>query len=301
MSTFEMECARAKWFHSIDFGDFASSGRFPPRTPQNRTLFGFMDLVQFIDLNGATVLDIGATDGLASFGMHALGATVHATDSVDKQTFRRGREVLGLHDIKYHPNTQIKDLTAIFPRGTFDLILCAGVFYHMLNPVSAFLECRKIIKDGGLLFVETPYYPNEERAAIFLNSETEMVPEAYTYSVPTKSALYGIAKLASFDVLAARTISEPDRITVLAQAVPPDLVRNRTALTKRIHEVDFCDFEFKLKDHLPPPGLSTINYTGAAGEASINVNKYQSKFPYHPNALKRTVGGTIWSTDRGNR
>ncbi|MCE9650913.1 MAG: DUF1698 domain-containing protein [Parvibaculum sp.] len=297
----ESEFADTRWFHSIDFGDVASSGRFKPGSPQNITLFGFMDLIADIDLSGQSVLDIGAVDGLASFGMKALGAAeALATDSVDKITFRRGRELLGL-DIGYHPNTQIKDLTKIFKPGRFDLILCAGVFYHMLNPASAFFECRKIIKDGGLLVMESPYFKDEERAAIFVNSETEMVPEAYTYSIPTKAALVGLMKLAGFDVLAIRTISSPDRITVLGRAVAPESVSGRTTLLKRIHEVDFCDFEFRLKDHLPPPSKSQIVFSGQQGEKKIDYKTYVPKFPYHPDISKRTVGSTLWSTPTGNR
>jgi len=55
----EKTFADQKWFHSIDFGEFASSGRFKPGSPQNITLYGFMDLVRHIPLAGQTVLDIG--------------------------------------------------------------------------------------------------------------------------------------------------------------------------------------------------------------------------------------------------
>lgn len=75
---------KSKWFHAIDFGDFATSGRFPPGSPQNITLFGAMDLLGSIDLNGCRVLDIGSADGLASFGMKKLGAReVVSIDSFD--------------------------------------------------------------------------------------------------------------------------------------------------------------------------------------------------------------------------
>jgi 2-polyprenyl-3-methyl-5-hydroxy-6-metoxy-1,4-benzoquinol methylase len=96
--------------------------------------------------------------------MRALRAKpVHATDSFDKTSFRRAKDVLGLDDIHYHPNTQIKDFHEIFSPGQFDLILCAGVPYHMLNPVSAFVTSRKLIKDGGLLILETSYFKVQRR------------------------------------------------------------------------------------------------------------------------------------------
>jgi len=296
----EPEFARERWFHSIDLGDFATSGRFPAGSPQNATLFGFMDLIKGIELEEMTVLDVGAVDGISSFGMKALGAAeVHATDSVDKATFRLVRDALDL-DIRYHPNTQIKDFSRTFAPGSFDLILCAGVFYHMLNPVSSFLECRKIIKDGGLLIMESPYYPDEERAAIFINSETEMVEEAYTYSIPTKAALIGLMKLVGFNVLATRMLHGLNRMTVLGQAVAPADVEGRSKLLRRIHEVDFCDREFRIKNHLPPPVASRIRFTGQRGETSLKAKSFVPTFPYHPDRSVRTVGATLWSTPEGN-
>jgi len=299
-NTIEHYLAQQKWFHSIDFGDIASQGRFQPGHPQNITLYGFMDLIQHINLAGASVLDVGAVDGLASFGMKAKGAVrVSATDSVDKTTFRRAREFLNL-DIHYHPRTQLRDFPKIFPKGSFDLILCAGVIYHMLNPVSAFLECRKVIKEEGFLIMETPYFKSEERACIFLNSETEMVNEVYTYSVPTQSAVEGLMRLAGFNVVAVRKLNGPDRITVLGQAKPLDAISERTPLLKRIHELDTCDFDFRYVDNLPAPATSSLKYSGSCDELMIDYRSYVPNFPYHPPLTKKTAGQTIWLSATGN-
>jgi 2-polyprenyl-3-methyl-5-hydroxy-6-metoxy-1,4-benzoquinol methylase len=300
MSDLKSDFAARKWFHAIDFGDFASSGRFRPGQAQNITLYGFMDMVRDIDLTGMRVLDIGAVDGLASFGMKALGATdVVATDSVVKDTFLRGKEVLGL-DITYHPKTQIKDFPGLFGPGSFDAVLCAGVIYHMFNPVSAFLECRKIIREGGLLFMETPYFAGEERACIFVNSETEMVNEIYTYSVPTKAAVLGLMKLAGFEILAVRTIKGPDRITVLGRATALNEIADRTPLLQRIHELDTCDFEFRYAKYVPSPVQSTIRYTGPGDDQLIDYRTYVPLFPYHPPRDKEAVGTTMWMSPTGN-
>lgn len=301
MQSIKSEFANYRWFHSIDMGDFATSGRFKPGAPQNITLFGFMDLVRHVDLSGMTVLDIGAVDGLASFGMKKAGAgIVHATDSTDHKTFRRCAEVLDL-DIEYHPRIQIKDFVKTFEQGTFDLILCAGVFYHMLNPVSSFIACRKLIKEGGLIVMETPYFPGEERAAIFLNSETNMVDEHYTYSVPTKAALIGLMKLVGFEVLAIRTISGPDRITLLGKAVEPNAIPDRSPILQRMHKHDFVDFEFRLKDLISSPVHSKISYSGPRDEQAIDYMTYQPAFPFHPRRDKPIAGTTRWETPEGNR
>lgn len=259
-----------------------------------------MDLIRHVDLKGAHVLDIGAVDGLASFGMKARGAArVVATDSVVKDTFLRCRELLDL-DVEYLPKTQIRDFPGLFERGSFDVILCAGVIYHMLSPVSAFLECRKIIREGGLLIMETPYFAGEDRACIFVNSETEMVNEIYTYSVPTKSAVIALMKLAGFDVVAVRTISKPDRVTVLGRTAPLEGISDRTPLLRRIHEVDTCDFDFKYAKSLPSPVQSSIVYSGPCDDLSINYRSYSPDFPLHPPADKEVVGTTQWMSASGN-
>lgn len=299
VSELEAEFAAEKWFQAIDFGEFASSGRFQPGTPPNRTLFGFMDMIAHVDLKGMDVLDVGATDGLASFGMAAMGAQVHATDSVDKKTFRRARDVLE-QPVKYYPKTQIKDFRTLFSPGSFDFILCAGVFYHMLNPASAVFECRKILKDNGLLMIETPYYPNEDRAAIFINSETETVREAYTYSVPTVSAVTGLMKLSGFEILAVRLSAPLNRVTVLGQARAPDQVSERTPLLQRIHEVDLCDHEFRFRDE-PAKKKSSIQYKGPLGQSKLDTSTFVPDFPYQPATGQRSVGSTIWTTPEGNR
>ena len=73
------------WFHAIDFGDCQSPGRFKPGTPQNRTLFGVMDMLDRIDLTGLNCLDIGTADGLIAFNMANRGAArVVATDVPQK-------------------------------------------------------------------------------------------------------------------------------------------------------------------------------------------------------------------------
>ena len=300
MTELAEEFAKLKWFHAIDFGDFASIGRFQQGRPQNITLYGFMDMIRHVDLAGAETLDIGSVDGISSFGMKTLGARrAVATDSVDKHTFRRAREVLGL-DIEYHPDTQIKDFGRIFQRGSFDVILCAGVIYHMFNPVSAFLECRKIIKEGGLLFMETPYFAGEKRACIFVNSETEMVNEIFTYSVPTEAAVRGLMKLAGFEILAVRKIQAPDRITVLGRATGLNSIPDRTRLLKRIHEIDTCDFEFRFGKYVPAPVASSVTYTGPRDDLVIDHKSYQPVFPHHPQVDKPAVGHTAWHSSVGN-
>lgn len=291
---FEQRCESMEWFHSIDFGTIVSRGRFPEGQPQNSTLYGAMGILANTELHGAAVLDVGTVDGLAGFGMVRLGARrVVATDSFERETFLAGRDHLAL-DIDYRPGLQVRDLVDALGAGSFDLVLCCGVIYHMLNPASAFFECRKLVKDGGLLIIESAYEKEFEQAVIFVNSEEEIYDEVHTYSVPTKRAVVGLMRLAGFDVLATRTLDDPDRLTVLGRAVPVNEVRARTALTKRIHDVDFCDFDFRLKDLKSSPTRSSARYSGPLGDARIDQHSFRSDFPFHPAPGARTVGRSAW-------
>jgi tRNA (mo5U34)-methyltransferase len=297
----EDRIAATGWFHSIDFGEFASSGRFEPGEPQNVTLFGVMDLIRHIDLRGVDVLDIGTMDGLMAFGTRMLGARrVVATDSFRRDSFELARSALGL-DVDYVPGVQLDQLSRRFGPGEFDLVICAGVIYHMLNPASAFFECRKLIKENGLLVIESTYEPAENRAAIFVNSEAELSVEPHTYSIPTRSAVFGLMRLALFDLVAVRTLKSPPRVTVLGRAVSPDEVRDRSPLTRRIHELDFCDFTFQIAKVWPSPQSSSIAYTGDHDESTIDPKLYDPQFPLHPPRDRRTVGSTVWNTPLGER
>jgi tRNA (mo5U34)-methyltransferase len=107
------------------------------------------------DLSGKTVLDIGAWDGYFSFEFERRGARVLAIDTYawdhgaldcfllarqhfnSKVEFRR----LDVHDL---------DPAAI---GRFDLVFCAGVLYHMRNPLIGLERIRSVT--AGQLILET--------------------------------------------------------------------------------------------------------------------------------------------------
>lgn len=298
----KQKCAELTWFHAIDLGEFTTSGRFHVGTPQNRTLFGFMDIISDIPLHLQTVLDVGTADGLAAFGMKSLGAKeVVAIDSYDLPTFRFVREALDV-DVEYIPGTQIKDAVAALGVGRFDLVLCAGVIYHMLNPMSAFIASRRLLKDRGLLILETAVDASRFDPVMVLNSETDAaLPESNTYWIPTESCVSGMMKLLGFEVLAIRKLKAPHRATFLGRRVAPPEVTDRKPILKRIHEIDFCDFEFKFKNEDHSPERSLIEYLGVGGRSEIDPATFTTQFPFHPKATREAIGRTRWTRPEGNR
>jgi 2-polyprenyl-3-methyl-5-hydroxy-6-metoxy-1,4-benzoquinol methylase len=105
------------------------------------------------DLTGARALDIGAWDGPFTFELERRGAAVTALDIQDP-------DVTVFNAVK-----AIKNSAASFVRGSvyearpenlgqFDLVLFAGVYYHLKNPVLALQRIRRLLEDGGQLFIE---------------------------------------------------------------------------------------------------------------------------------------------------
>jgi tRNA (mo5U34)-methyltransferase len=114
------------------------------------------------DLTGKTVLDIGAWDGYFAFEFERRGAKrVLAIDSYAwtprPEGFPRGLECFllareFLNSKVDHQRLDVHDLTPA-AIGTFDLVFCAGVLYHMRHPLLALEKIRSVT--AGQLILET--------------------------------------------------------------------------------------------------------------------------------------------------
>jgi len=105
------------------------------------------------DLSGLRALDIGTWDGPFAFELERRGAKVTAVDIQDP-------DITVFNAVK-----EIKKSSATYVRcsvydarpeelGTYDLVLFAGVYYHLKNPVLSLQRIRRLLNDGGALFIE---------------------------------------------------------------------------------------------------------------------------------------------------
>ncbi|MGB9245856.1 MAG: class I SAM-dependent methyltransferase, partial [Candidatus Acidiferrales bacterium] len=105
------------------------------------------------NLSGLRALDIGTWDGPFAFELERRGANVTALDIQDP-------DITVFNAVK-----EIKNSSATYVRcgvydalpddlGTYDLVLFAGVYYHLKNPVLSLQRIRRLLKDGGALFIE---------------------------------------------------------------------------------------------------------------------------------------------------
>jgi len=173
------EVSKILWFHQIDLGN----GIITPGKKNNLELIKRMGIPE--DLQGKTVLDIGAWDGFYSFEAEKRGAKrVLATDSFSwegegwgsKKGFEFARKIL-----KSNVEDMTIDVLDLSPKnvGDFDLVLFLGVLYHMKHPLLALEKVSSVTSDMLILetmtdlqFINRPamaFYPEGELGGILTN------------------------------------------------------------------------------------------------------------------------------------
>lgn len=295
-----IEQAKAmRWFHAIDFGDFQSAGRFKEGQRQNINLFPVFEIIKGIQVKDMECLDVGSACGLISFGLRSLGAKrVAATDIVNFKTLTLANELLNAN-VEYYPFTRADAVSDRFPRQRFDLVVCAGVLYHMFNPMGAIAEARLLLRNNGLFVVETAYDPRRKDPVMELNSESATpFREAYTYWNISESAVAGMLKLCGFNIIRCVRLQSPSRIAFLAQAVSSDQIEGRTDLTKRMHELGFGEQKYVARNY--PEEMSGIQFDQSLSDMKIDIDTYVTSFPHHVDFPKNGVGASLYNPKQSN-
>jgi 2-polyprenyl-3-methyl-5-hydroxy-6-metoxy-1,4-benzoquinol methylase len=144
------------WGHNHDFGDFSLQGRM--RNRHIDLLAYFLDKYDGDKqtLSGLRVLDIGCWTGGTSLLLAAMGAEVVAIEEVRKYVdcvnyLKHAFNISSL-DVK---NLSLYDCTTSEFYDSFDIVLYAGVLYHVTDPVLSLRITFNCLKDGGACFIET--------------------------------------------------------------------------------------------------------------------------------------------------
>lgn len=105
------------------------------------------------DLSALRALDIGAWDGPFTFELERRGAQVTALDIQDPDitVFNAVKEIKN-SSAKYVRGSVYDALPEDL--GTYDVVLFVGVYYHLKNPALSLQRVRRVLKDGGMLFIE---------------------------------------------------------------------------------------------------------------------------------------------------
>lgn len=136
-----------------------------------------------IELKGKRFLDIGCRDGLFSFEAEKLGAK--EVIGIDNDLSPAAIEFLIPY---FNSKVQFHELNLLHltPEkfGLFDVVLFAGVLYHLRYPFWALKMIRDVLNEDGLLIIETGIWvDSNQRSLLFcpIGNESPYEPTSCTF------------------------------------------------------------------------------------------------------------------------
>ena len=226
------KAAEIFWFHSIDLGQGLVTDGI--KTPD--VLAREWQSLQLPQLDGKSVLDIGAWDGFFSLECERRGAGpvtaldhyVWCLDLPKQQEYwkkcmdqgispepyesvpglwnphkllgRRGfdmaKEMLGSHVEAVVADFMDMDLSRL---GQFDVVLYLGVLYHMKDPFRALRRLASVTRELAVIETEAIRVPNLEGYAFWEFYESnELNADISNWWVPTEAGLVRACRAAGF-------------------------------------------------------------------------------------------------------
>ena len=219
------------WWHSIELGD----GVVTPGAKDPEYLRNELEQLRLPDLEGKSVLDIGAWDGFYSFeaerrgaarvvaldhymwsldiggwmrlraDLHARHATIPEPHTVSdlwrpeelpgKRGFDLAREVLGSRVEDAVADFMTVDLDAL---GRFDVVLYLGVLYHMESPLTALRRVARVAGELAVIETEGIALPGTDRPLCQFFYSDQLDADPTNWWAPNVQALEDMCLAAGF-------------------------------------------------------------------------------------------------------
>lgn len=197
LETLKREVAAITWWHTIDLGKGIVTPGLDP-TPARLPEIRLPE-----DLAGLSVLDVGAWDGFFSFEAERRGAKrVLATDSFcwgqggwgTKAGFELARRAL-----RSKVEDSDIDPLELSPEkiGTFDLVLCLGVLYHMRHPLLALERVASVTRRRLILQTQVDL-AGLTRPAIAFYQGSELHNDPTNWCGPNPAAVVAMLRTVGF-------------------------------------------------------------------------------------------------------
>jgi SAM-dependent methyltransferase len=156
--------ARYKFYHVIQLTDTITTPGWADFVPTNNLSLKHLES---LDLKGKHVLDIGCRDGLFSFKAECMGAA--EVVGIDNDLSEAATQFLIPF---FNSKVQMRQLNLYDLRpdtfGLFDIVIFAGVLYHLRYPFWGLKMIRDVMKVGGHLLIETAIWHGEpDKAMLF--------------------------------------------------------------------------------------------------------------------------------------
>lgn len=212
------------WWHSVFVGDnICTQGRV------KRLYMGDWGITPEI-LKGKSFLDIGIRDGGYSFYAERMGASKVMGVDIDKP---KGFDILKeIFDSKVeYLEKDVIDLKPEDVGGTYDVVLFAGVFYHMKFPFLSLHKVAELMDVGGILILESFIDMNLERPDLRNTPLMQFYPsnelqrDETNWHGPNLACLIAMLEAIGFKVTKNKKL-HGDRAVLHATKVNNDVIKN---------------------------------------------------------------------------
>jgi SAM-dependent methyltransferase len=142
-----------------------------------------LEALRALDLRGKRVLDVGCRDGLCCFEAEKLGAT--EVLGIDNDLSPGAVEFL-IPTLKSGVRMYELNVYDLTPQhfGTFDVVVFSGVLYHLRYPFWGLKRVKDVLRDGGVLILETATLVDDNRHALLycpVGKESPYEPTSCTF------------------------------------------------------------------------------------------------------------------------
>jgi 2-polyprenyl-3-methyl-5-hydroxy-6-metoxy-1,4-benzoquinol methylase len=147
------------------------------------------ELLRRTSITGTSCLDIGTMEGLIPVLMKRQGAARVVAYDRPKAFMRRIEEVKTAYaaDFEFVAGVPLEQLPSQLDHKTFDVITMSGVLYHLFSPFSGLAIARGMLRNGGLMIIETAAVIDDDLNCMHWNNGDRFTGEAYF--LPTTSCL----------------------------------------------------------------------------------------------------------------
>ncbi len=257
-----------------------------------------------MDVLGQRCLDIGTQEGVVSTVLAQAGARkVVAYDRLNlSDRISLVQQAYGV-DFDYFHSCQLSDLPGQL-EGTghspFDIVIFAGVLYHMIDPLSGMALARSFLRNNGLMLLETSVAVSDEMV-LQVNAGGRFY-QGSNYFQMSLAALDYFLRMLRLQVIDCRHISTAAalenekkegvcRVSVVCRAVDDILgSEDDTWLRNGSRAWLETDFEAvslyfdRLKSDQPPVAYSTggLRYHNEAEMKTVNLHETVVNSPSFP-------------------
>jgi 2-polyprenyl-3-methyl-5-hydroxy-6-metoxy-1,4-benzoquinol methylase len=122
------------------------------------------------------ILDVGCGDGIFLEQAKKRGWDVHGTEYAEKWVNRCREKGISMIQGKMDPSN--------YEAGSFDAVIYMEVIEHINNPREELDNARKVLRDGGVVFLTTPNYNSITRRLLSTDWNVICYPEHLSYYTP---------------------------------------------------------------------------------------------------------------------